>query len=105
MEARAGGREDAGDTGAGEWPHCAAIGGNCLAYEVGRIVGPEMASAMTDFIFAAREGARLVLQRNREGFTVQVTGEVQRGGRGTFDLAGVKELRRHLDRLTGGRGG
>ena len=59
----------------------------------------EIASAIADFILAAREGARLTLHRNREGFTLQVTGEVQRGGRGAFDLGKVKELRRLLDRL------
>ena len=93
-----------GDASERPWPHCEAIGGTCLAYSVGRCLGPEIATAVSEFIFNAREGARLTLQRNQEGFSFQVTGAVQRGVGDAFDLAKVKELRRLLDRL-GERGG
>jgi len=88
-----------GDASGRPWPHCEAIGGTCLAYSVGRCLGPEIATAVSEFIFNAREGARLTLQRNQEGFSLQVTGAVQRGDGDAFDLAKVKELRRRLERL------
>ena len=94
-----------GDASERPWPHCEAIGGICLAYSVGRCLGPEIATAVSEFIFNAREGARLTLQRNQEGFSFQVTGAVQRGAGEAFGLAEVKELHRRLDRLTNSRAG
>ena len=87
------------------WPHCEAIGEMCLVYQVGRFLGPEIATAVSDFILTAQDGARLTLQRNHEGFTLQVTGAVQRGAGEAFGLAEVKELHRRLDRLTNSRAG
>ena len=94
------GREGAADASSRPWPHCPAIGGTCLAYNVGRCLGPEIATAVTEFIFNARDGARLTLQRNHEDFTLQVTGAVQRGTHDTFDLSKLRDLHRRLDLLT-----
>lgn len=93
------GKEEVADARERPWPHCEAIGGRCLAYDVGCLLGLGIATAVSDFILTAQEGARLTLQRNQEGFTLQVTGAVQKGAGDGLDLAKVKELRRRLERL------
>ncbi|MBI1885446.1 MAG: hypothetical protein HYS09_03905 [Chloroflexi bacterium] len=79
------------------WPYCADIEGTCLAYDMGRQLGASIESTLFSFIFSAEEGARLILQRNREGFTIQVTGAVQRTEGETFGRAEARALRRRLD--------
>ena len=84
------------------WPHCASIGGTCLAYEMGQAVGEVVESALLTFMVSADDGSRLTLQKNRDGFTVQVTGAVGRATGGTFGLPEVQALRKRLDELVKG---
>ena len=56
--------------------------------------------AVLRFILDAEEGARLTLQKNRVGFSVQVTGAVQRSDRESFGLAEARALRDTIERLT-----
>lgn len=78
------------------WPDCSAVQGVCLAYDVGRELGIDVASAMMAFIFGAEEGARLTIQRNRSGFSVQVTQAVQRTDGRPWTLAAVRALRQQF---------
>ncbi|MBI2171959.1 MAG: hypothetical protein HYU30_08090 [Chloroflexi bacterium] len=43
------------------WPYCAVIGGVCLAYDVGQLLGPALAVDVASFLSTAEEGARLTL--------------------------------------------
>lgn len=84
----------------GQWPYCAALGSTCLVYEMGRDLGANVGSALVSFVANAEEGARLILQRNRTGFTIQETKAVQRG---TTKPVGLEELRALRDQLNSGR--
>ncbi len=61
------------------WPECKYVGGPCLAYELSGSVGADLFSGLVAFIADSEPGARLTLQRNQSGFTLQVTGAVRRG--------------------------
>ena len=67
-----------GDTKGLEWPHCPYANSVCLLYELAQTMGCNIHDTLLTFILTAEEGARLTLQRNREGFTVQVTRAVQK---------------------------
>ncbi len=82
------------------WPYCAAIAGPCLVYQVSQHIGDSIRSALVNYIFTADEGSRLILQKNRDGFTVQVTGAVQRAGAEPFGLAEARAIQRQLETLT-----
>ena len=84
------------------WPDCSAVQGVCLAYDMGRFLGRGVLSGLLDFIFGAKDGARLSLQRNRSGFTLQVTEAMQRADDEPVALADVRALRLRLDPLTKG---
>ena len=66
---------------------CAYIGSSCLLSDMGRLLGANIRDSLMDFIFSSEEGSRLSLQKTRDGFTVQVTGPVQRTSRDAADLA------------------
>lgn len=84
-------------TGQDQWPYCAPIGGVCVAYEVERRLGDDVGMAILNFILAAGEGARLILQKNKDGFSVQVTEAVLKGREQPLELAHVRALRERLD--------
>ncbi len=75
-----------------EWPYCAAIAGDCLAYETGQQLGRGVYEMLAHFILGAEPGSRLTLQRNQDGFSVQITGSVYRAGRGTVELADLRAM-------------
>jgi len=90
-------------TGQDQWPYCAFIGGTCVAYEVEQYLGEGVGMAIVNFILTAGEGARLILQKNKDGFSVQVTEAVLRGERKPLELAQVRALRQRLDMVKDGR--
>ena len=95
-----GSREEAlGPAAAGEepWPYCADIKGTCLAYDMSLHLGASIESTLFSFVLGAEEGARLTLQKNRQGFTAQVTGAVQRTEGEAFGLEEALGLRKRLD--------
>ena len=99
------GREVIADTEATtrrQWPYCAAIDGTCLTYDMAQYLGGEVESALMTFIFSAKEGARLILQKNRSGITLQVTGPVEKAEGAPFKLAEARALRKRLDALKAG---
>ncbi len=63
----------------GEWPYCEALKGECIAHEVSEKVGQNLLSQFLAFVRRSEDGSRLMLQRNRDNFTIQVTGSVKRG--------------------------
>ena len=64
------------------WPSCAYIGGlECVAHAFGRHLGPDISARVAEFVGNAEPGARLTLQKNKDGFTLQITSEVIRDGR------------------------
>lgn len=82
------------------WPYCAAMAGTCQVYQVSQHIGDSIRSALVSYIFTAEEGSRLILQKNREGFTVQVTGAVQRSGAEPFGLDDARAIQRQMETLT-----
>lgn len=84
----------------GQWPYCAALSNTCMVYEIDQRLGANVGSALVSFIANAEEGARLILQRSRTGFTIQETKAVQRG---TTEPVALAELRALRDQLNLGR--
>jgi hypothetical protein len=63
------------------WPACAYIGGlECVAHAFGRHLGPEISAQVAEFVGKAEPGARLTLQKSKDGFTLQITSAVIRDG-------------------------
>ena len=78
-----------------EWPECAQLGSVCLLIPMAESLGDNIRDSLITFILNAEEGSRLSLQRNREGFTLQITGPVVRTSKGSGDLSRLKELTGH----------
>lgn len=49
-----------------------------MAHAFGRHLGPGISGRVAEFIGTAEPGARLTLQKSKDGFTLQITGEVVR---------------------------
>ena len=65
-----------------QWPACAYIGGlECVTHAFCRHLGPDISARVAEFVGNAEPGARLTLQKNKDGFTLQITSEVIRDGR------------------------
>ena len=74
------------------WPHCPHLGDLCLLFDMSNSLGTNIRDILLGFIGDAEEGSRLTLQRNRDGFTAQVTGPVQRTSRDTVTLERLQAL-------------
>lgn len=88
-------------------PECSLVGGTCPVFEMGQRLGQSVLSTLAAFIVGADEGARLTLQKNPQGFTIQVTGSVIRAeehGNRFFGLTEARGLREDLDQLTRSQG-
>ena len=86
-----------------EWPNCDQIEGICPLYEMSQKSGVSILDALMTFIWSAEPGARLTLQKNRDEFTLQVTGAVQRSGGEVIGLEQLKIIRARLDANEGHR--
>ncbi len=82
------------------WPHCPALDATCLMVDCVESMGESVLDTLMAFVRGAEDGSRLILQRNRDGFTVQVTGAVQKGHTGTqMDIDDLRALRTRLDQI------
>ena len=79
------------------WPHCEDLGSVCPLYDMSALIGTSAFDALMAFLWSAEPGARLTLQRNRDEFTLQVTGAVQRGGGEVISLEQLRQMRTRLD--------
>ncbi len=79
------------------WPHCESLRGICPLYDISALMGASVFDAFMTFLWSADAGARLTLQRNREEFTMQVTGAVQRSGGEVIGLEQVQNIRARID--------
>ncbi len=68
-EAEAGSRKD--------WPYCEFLDAQCLAHFLAQRLGTQSLTRLLTFSVKAEPGARLTLQRNQTGFTVQITNAVE----------------------------
>jgi hypothetical protein len=59
-------------------------------------LGANIQDLLMTFIYAGEAGARLTLQKNREGFTAQITGAVQKAAEEPLDLPRLQALRQRL---------
>ncbi len=82
------------------WPYCSLVGGKCLAYDVSAVLGSNILQSLLAFVMTAEDGARLTLQKNKDGFTLQTTGAVQRPVEGPIGIKEVRLLRSRLSLLT-----
>ena len=71
------------------WPYCEVLDGDCLVAETGRFLGGDVLVRLLEFAWTAEVGSRLTLQRNPDGYSVQVTGAVHRAG----SVPGLEDLR------------
>lgn len=79
------------------WPHCESLGGICPLYDLSALLGVSVFDAFMTFLWSAEAGARLTLQKNRDEFTLQVTGAVQRSGSEVISLDQLQSIRARLD--------
>ncbi len=79
------------------WPYCDNVGGICLGYDLSRRAGRLTFKELLAFIWTAEEGARLTLQKNRDGFSFQVTGGIHRPPIDEMDLAFLRDVKKTLD--------
>ena len=83
-----------------ESPICLAPNANCLLLNCVRTMGQGILYKLMTFIQAGEDGSRLTLQKNRQGFTLQVTGAVQEGHTsGHDDVTDLRALQERLQRL------
>jgi len=59
------------------WPRCEHLEVECPVHALGRQLGVETLARLVSFVATTGRGGRLTLQRNNEGFTVQVTDAVE----------------------------
>ena len=60
------------------WPSCPYTGQDCIFQNLSQLLGANILGSLLSFILTTGEGTRLTLQRNKEGFTLQVTGPLQK---------------------------
>ena len=83
------------------WPNCVLAGGNCIGFDLMSRLGLKVNQVLMEFVWNSRDGSRLTIQKSRQGFTVQVTGEVHRSeGESNVSFEQFKRLKLHLDSTT-----
>ena len=83
-----------------QWPNCPDLFGDCLVYGSTQRLGLEIYEALMAFIWSAEAGSRLTLQKNKDEFTLQITGAVYRSGDTLMDVNDLRQLRHKLDSLS-----
>ena len=46
------------------WPHCPELEGNCILFDLSRVLGADLLNELLQFVWEAQEGAKLTMQRN-----------------------------------------
>ncbi len=80
-----------------DWPYCVVTEGTCLAYQMGQTMGASLLEELVSFVLNAQEGSRLILQKNRDGCTLQATGPVNRSVKQNLELSRLREFRQMLN--------
>lgn len=75
------------------WPNCESIEGKCPLFEISQLTGLSILDALLTFLWSAEPGARLTLQKNRDEFTLQVTGAVKRSQGDVISLEHLQKFR------------
>ena len=79
---------------------CLDPNANCLLLSCVNTMGQGILYKLLAFIQAGEDGSRLTLQKNRQGFTLQITGAVQVGhASGRVDPTDLRALQERLERL------
>ncbi len=82
--------QETNGTGRSRSPACIYMAGAaCVAHAVVQNSGPKLTLELNQFIAAAAPGARLTMQRNRVGFTLQRTSGVKQHEVGEATLTGL----------------
>lgn len=84
-----------------QWPDCPTLGGHCLLFQMAQVMGMNVFDTLVAFVLRAEAGSRLSLHRNRDEFTVQITGAVQRTATDTVDLTFLQGLQQKLEQVNG----
>ena len=64
---------------------CSSHGGHCLVAQLANVLGSNILECIVDFSLNAFPGSRLTLQANRDEFTLQVTGPIERSDKRTVE--------------------
>lgn len=80
------------------WPYCPYLDDSCLLEDSTQALGPQVHEALLRFVTVAEDGAHVTLQRNQEGFSMQIVGPMRSGESGSVGLDDLKTLRHRLDR-------
>lgn len=76
---------------------------NCLVLSCVKAMGQDIFCGLLTFIQTGDDGSRLTLQKNRQGFTLQVTGAVQVGhASDRIDPTDLHVLQKRLEGLCAG---
>ena len=86
-------------SGSTSWPQCEILGDICPLGTLSEALGDGVVESLATFAIRSKPGARLVLQKNQDGFSVQVTKAVYRGTSGTEGLSSLHNLRGNLNML------
>lgn len=91
------------------WPVCPYTEQDCIFCNMAQLLGGNILDSLLRFILTADKGARLTLQRNGDGFTLQVTGPVQRTSDKTLTPPDLRahslKIIRIIDSNGGGKNG
>ena len=81
------------------WPQCEILGDVCPLDSLAEVLGGDIVESIATFAVRGKPGARLVLQKNQDGFSIQVTKAVYRGTSDTAGLSSLHTLRGNLNML------
>lgn len=79
-----------------KWPYCDDLKGVCFTYRMAQFMGADLLDDMMVFIWNAQEGSRLTLHKNRNEFTLQITGPVKRAAKQPLELSSARKLQAAL---------
>lgn len=77
-------------------PNCTEVDGVCPYFEMAQSLGRHVHDTLMTFIATAETSSRLTLQKSQSGFTLQVTGAVQRSDGEPVDADYLTRLRHEL---------
>lgn len=86
-----------GSPGEPSWPNCESGAGLCPFYVMSQRLGGNTQEMLMRFIWTGEAGSRITIQKNVDGFTLQITSGVHRSDNSTLDLLRLQSLNRELE--------
>ena len=89
--------------GEGEWSDCDSPLDPCPVIDLAAALGPRLYESFLSFILFGHRGARLTIQRNRDGFSVQVTNAASGREGSPMQMEDFKALKKKLSLMKTGK--